>query len=192
VVTFDPHPRLVLFPSESDLKLINTLEEKIGLLKLHGIAHVEVVPFTETFAHQPPEDYVNDLLYEKLKASTIVIGYNHRFGRDRGGDIDLLRQMAPKLGFEVIEIPKQVVDDIAVSSTKIRKAIIGGNIEIANQLLGYNFFIHGDVIKGDQLGQSLGFPTANLSITDEAKIYPGNGVYAVKVYYNKIGKRALK
>lgn len=189
ILTFEPHPKMVLYPDSDDLQLINTLDEKISLLELYEVDHLIIMPFTQSFAQQPPLRYIEDFLVKKLNPKKIVIGYNHRFGREREGDIQLLKSSSEQYGFQVEEIPKQVVDDVSVSSTKIRKAISQGDMKAANQLLGHRFFIMGTVVKGDQVGQSLGFPTANIRIDDPHKILPANGVYAVEVTH---GDKILK
>jgi riboflavin kinase/FMN adenylyltransferase len=161
------------------IRLINTLEERIQLLEKLGIDHLVVVPFTDAFANQSAEDYVANFLVRKFQPHTIIIGYDHRFGKERKGDYLLLEKMAATLGFQLKEIPKHVLDEIAISSTKIREALLEGRIEIADKLLGYEFFFSGIVVDGDKLGRKLGYPTANLKINNEEKIIPGNGIYAV-------------
>lgn len=190
IVTFDPHPRKIVRPSES-LFLINTLEEKIALLSKTGIDHLVIVPFTKEFAEQPADDYIKRFLVENFKPASIVIGYDHHFGRNRSGNYHLLEEKAADFGFEVIEIPKHLVDEVDVSSTKIRNAIFESRVENANKLLGYPFFFTGDVVHGDQLGRELGFPTANIQLTDPDKIHLGHGVYAVKVKVNGLEKKGM-
>jgi len=179
IITFHPHPRKVVSSTILGIRLINTLNEKLGLLEQLGIDHVVVVPFTDAFANQPAEEYVKNFLIEKFHPHTIIIGYDHRFGRERKGDYLLLERMAIELGYDLKEIPKHVVEKISISSTKIREALLEGKMEIANKLLGYEFFFAGTVVDGDKLGRKLGYPTANLKIQDEEKIIPGNGIYAV-------------
>jgi len=179
IITFHPHPRKVVSSTILGIRLINTLEEKIRLLGNLGIDHLVVVPFTDAFANQPAEDYVANFLISKFQPHTIIIGYDHRFGKERKGDYLLLEKMASSLNFQLKEIPKHVLDEIAISSTKIREALLEGKIEIADKLLGYEFFFSGIVVDGDKLGRKLGYPTANLKITNEEKIIPGNGIYAV-------------
>jgi riboflavin kinase/FMN adenylyltransferase len=178
LITFDPHPRKVLEPNKP-LKLINTLDEKIELLRKQGLDHLVIVPFTLQFAAFSAEEYIKDFLLNKFKPHTVIIGYDHRFGHDRRGDYHMMEEFADKLGFELKEIPEHVVDSIIVSSTKIRDAIRLGDIQIANDLLGYEFFFQGTIIEGNKLGRKLGFPTANLQINDRDKLIPGHGVYAV-------------
>ena len=181
ILTFHPHPRLVLYPDEKNLKLINTLEEKIALLDWYGADNLIVAPFTLEFSQLSAESYVKDFLWDKIRPAKVVIGYNHHFGNDRKGDIDLIREMGQQLGFDVEEIEKQMVDHIGVSSTKIRNAMIEGDMETANSLLGHNFSMRGKVVGGDGRGKGLGFPTANLQIDNTNKLIPASGVYAVKI-----------
>lgn len=189
IVTFHPHPRKVVSSTILGIRLINTMDEKIGLLESLGIDHVVVVPFTDAFANQQAEDYVEHFLVNKFQPHTIIIGYDHRFGKERKGDYLLLEKLAPVFNYQLKEIPKHVLDEISISSTKIREALLEGKIEIADKLLGYEFFFSGTVIHGDKLGRKLGYPTANLKITDEEKIIPGNGIYAV---YANVGDVKLK
>lgn len=179
LVTFHPHPRKIVSSAILGLRLINTLDEKIELLQQIGIDHLVIVPFTEVFANQLAEEYVHDFLVEKFHPHTIIIGYDHRFGRDRQGDYKLLEKRAAEYKFRLKEIPRHLLDNISISSTTIREDILHGRIETANQLLGYEFFFSGEVVDGDKLGRELGYPTANLRIADEEKITPGNGIYAV-------------
>jgi riboflavin kinase/FMN adenylyltransferase len=179
IITFHPHPRKVVSSAILGIRLINTLEEKIELLEQLGIDHLVIVPFTDAFANQPAEDYVKNFLVDKFNPHTIIIGYDHRFGRDRSGDYRLLEKKATEFNFKLKEIPKHVLENIAISSTNIREAILHNDITTADKLLGYEFFFTGVVIHGDKLGRKLGYPTANLKISDEEKITPGNGIYAV-------------
>src|SRR5258705_6904696 len=179
IITFHPHPRKVVSSAILGIRLINTLDEKIELLSKTGVDHLVIVPFTDAFANQPAEAYIQNFLIEKFHPNTIIIGYDHRFGRDRQGDYRLLEKMTVAYHYELKEISKQVIDEISISSTNIREAIIHGDIDTANKLLGYEFFFEGEVVHGDKLGRKLGYPTANLKITDEEKIIPGNGIYAV-------------
>ena len=183
IITFHPHPRKVVSSSILGIRLINTLDEKIELLEKAGIDHLAIVPFTEVFANQQAEEYIQNFLIEKFHPHTIIIGYDHRFGRDRLGDYRLLEKMAPIYNYVLKEIPKHVLDEIAISSTNIREAIIHDDIETANKLLGYDFFFEGTVVDGDKLGRKLGYPTANLRIIGDEKIIPGNGIYAVYVEF---------
>lgn len=179
IITFHPHPRKIVSSTILGIRLINTLEEKLELLQHHGIDHVVVVPFTEVFANQPAEDYIEQFLVKRFNPHTIIIGYDHRFGRDRLGDYLLLEKKAVQFGYQLLEIPKHILENISISSTNIREAILHNDTETANKLLGYEFFFSGTVVHGDKLGRQLGYPTANLKVQDEEKIIPGNGIYAV-------------
>lgn len=179
IITFHPHPRKVITSAILGVRLLNTLEEKIEILSGLGIDHLIVVPFTDAFAHQPAEEYVKSFLVNRFKPHTIIIGYDHRFGRERQGDFRLLEQLAPAFGFTLKEIPKHIVNQVAISSTRIREAILHCEMEKANELLGYEFFFEGEVVHGNKLGKQLGFPTANLSVKSDEKIIPGDGIYAV-------------
>ncbi len=181
VVTFHPHPRSIIYPEDDSLKLINTLEETTNILGQYPIDHFIIAPFTKQFSEISAEEYVKTFLVEKFHPKKVAIGYDHHFGNGRNGGIQLLEDLAPSFGYEVEEIPKKVVDDISVSSTKIREAISTGKVEIANSMLGYLFTMKGLVVKGNQIGHSLGFPTANIEIEDSSKIIPSDGVYAIKV-----------
>ena len=181
IITFHPHPRKVVSSAILGIRLINTLDEKIELLAEAGIDHLVIIPFTEAFAEQSAEDYIQNFLIKNFHPHTIITGYDHRFGKDRLGDYRLLEKMAPVYNYILKEIPKHVLDEIAISSTNIREAIIHSDIETANKLLGYDFFFEGIVVDGDKLGRKLGYPTANLKVTDEEKIVLGNGIYAVYV-----------
>jgi riboflavin kinase / FMN adenylyltransferase len=189
VVTFHPHPRKIVQP-EASLQLINTLDERIELLKKQGIDHIVIVPFTKEFSELSAEQYVEDFLLKTFNPQIIIIGYDHHFGKDRKGNYQLLEQYAAPKKFELVEIPKHVLEEIAISSTKIRNAILSSNVETANHLLGYTFFFEGKV-EGDQIGRGLGFPTANLEYTDAEKIHLGHGVYAVEVVINGTFKKGM-
>lgn len=179
IITFHPHPRKVVSSAILGIRLINTLQERIELLEQLGIDHLVVVPFTEVFANQPAEEYIQHFLVERFNPHTIIIGYDHRFGRDRLGDYRLLEKKALQYNYVLKEIPKHILEDIAISSTNIRQAILHNDIDTAEKLLGYEFFFSGVVVHGDKLGRQLGYPTANLKIMDEEKITPANGIYAV-------------
>ncbi|HET9429744.1 MAG TPA: bifunctional riboflavin kinase/FAD synthetase [Chitinophagaceae bacterium] len=184
IITFHPHPRKVVSSTILGIRLINSLDEKLMLLENLGIDHVVVVPFTDAFANQPAEDYISNFLVDKFKPHTIIIGYDHRFGRDRMGDYLLLEKKAVEFHYELKEIPKHILENISISSTNIREAILHNDIETANKLLGYEFFFTGVVVHGDKLGRQLDYPTANLKVQDEEKIIPGNGIYAVYAMVN--------
>lgn len=179
IITFHPHPRKVVSSAILGIRLINTLEEKLRLLQGLGVDHVVVVPFTDAFANQPAEDYVKNFLIDRFRPHTIIIGYDHRFGRDRQGDYHLLEKKSSEYNYVLKEIPKHILANIAISSTNIREAILHNDTATANQLLGYDFFFTGLVVHGDKLGRKLGYPTANLKMMDEEKLIPGNGIYAV-------------
>jgi len=176
IITFNPHPRKIIKPSE-DLQLINTLDEKIELLQ--KIDHLVVVPFTVAFSEQPAEVYIQNFLNNLFHPHTIIIGYDHHFGKERKGNYRLLEEKAAEYNYRLLEIPKHVLDEIAISSTKIRQALWDSHIETANKLLGYDFYFKGVVVEGEKLGRQLGYPTANLKYTDFDKIHLGEGVYAV-------------
>lgn len=179
IITFHPHPRKVVSSAILGIRLLNTLDERIELLRSHGIDHLVVVPFTDVFANQTAQEYISDFLVKRFNPHTIIIGYDHRFGRDRLGDYRLLEKMAPVYNYRLKEIPKHILDDISISSTNIREAILHNDIERANRLLGYSFFFSGMVVHGDKLGRKLGYPTANLKVMEDDKIVPANGIYAV-------------
>jgi riboflavin kinase/FMN adenylyltransferase len=179
IITFHPHPRKVVSSSILGIRLINTLSEKTELLEKLGVDHLIVTPFTEVFAHQEPEDYLKNFLVEKFHPHTIIIGYDHRFGKNRKGNYKLLEAWQGRYNYQLTEIPKHILDHIGISSTKIREAILNGDTTTTNHLLGYNFFFEGAVVHGDKLGRELGYPTANLKVQNEEKIIPGDGIYAV-------------
>jgi riboflavin kinase/FMN adenylyltransferase len=181
ILTFFPHPRMILHPEDENIKLITTINEKAELLEQLGIDHLIITPFSRDFSNQSAEEYIRDVLVKKIGTKTIVIGYDHRFGKDRKGGLEDLLRLAPQYGFEVLEIPEQDINDVAISSTRIRTALLDGQIDIANECLGYPFFITGKVIRGDQLGRQLGYPTANLMLEERYKLIPSDGIYAVKV-----------
>jgi len=180
IITFHPHPRKIISSVPGDVKLLNTLTEKKILLEQAGIDHLVVVPFDHHFANQSADEYITDFLYKYFRPHTIIIGYDHRFGKGRTGDYHLLETYGHQLGFTVKEITEQLLNEIAVSSTRIRKAITENDIATANAALGYPYFFEGLVVEGNQLGRTIGYPTANLHIGSEEKLIPGNGVYAVR------------
>jgi riboflavin kinase/FMN adenylyltransferase len=179
LVTFDPHPRKIV--SSKALQLINTLPEKIELLEQQGIDNLVIVPFTQAFSNQPAKAYVEDFLVSRFHPHTVIIGYDHRFGKDRSGDFHLLEEYARLHAFKLIEIPVHLIDQAAISSTKIREALLGGKLEEACRFLGYDYFFEGLVVQGNKLGRTIGYPTANLQPQIEDKLIPGNGVYAVQI-----------
>mgnify|MGYP005675231327 FL=1 len=179
VLTFFPHPRMVI-QNDANIKLINTIDEKAKQLEQLGVDHLVVKEFTKSFSRLSALEYVRDILVNKLKVKHIIVGYDHHFGRNRTANINELKEFGAFYDFEVTEIEPQEVDDVAVSSTKIRSAILEGNIPIANKFLGYNFMLTGTVIKGKGLGKTLDFPTANIQIEAAYKLIPKHGVYVVK------------
>lgn len=179
VLTFFPHPRMVL-QKESGLQLINTIEERKKLLEQTGIDHLVIHPFTHQFSRLTAIEFVRDILVNKLKAKKIIIGYDHRFGRNRTADINDLKQFGKDFDFEVEEISQQDVEQVAVSSTKIRNALLDGRVERANMYLQHPFTLMGAIVKGRGIGKDLGFPTANLEVAEDYKLIPKNGVYVVK------------
>jgi riboflavin kinase / FMN adenylyltransferase len=181
IVTFYPHPRKIVRGGTAEVRLLNTLEEKIQLLSWQQVGHLVVVPFTEAFSQMTAEQYVKDFLLARFHPHTVIIGYDHRFGKGRLGDYHLLEEFSRSEEFELQEIPVHLLDAVSVSSTRIREAIAGADIESANQLLGYPFFFSGQVMQGRQLGRTIGFPTANLQVGSPDKLIPGDGVYAVEV-----------
>jgi riboflavin kinase/FMN adenylyltransferase len=181
IITFHPHPRKVVSNGKSEIKILNTLQEKIELLDKIGVEHLVVVEFNDDFANQTAEEYVKNFLVKKFKPATIIIGYDHRFGKNRAGDYHLLEDYGMKFNYQVKEIPEHVLNEIIISSTRIREALQRSDVDTANKFLGYEYFFAGQVVEGNRLGRSIGYPTANLSIAEEDKLVPGNGVYAVKV-----------
>ncbi len=184
LLTYWPHPRLLLYPDQ-ELFLLTSLEEKAELLSINHVDHLIVIPFTREFANLDSEDFIKKILVDKIGTRKLVIGYDHKFGKNRSGSFEELKKNGPIYGFEVEEIPKQMIEHNAVSSTKIRKALMEGSIEIADEYLGRPYSIHGKVIKGDQIGRTLDFPTANIDVIFKHKLIPAEGIYAVRV---KIGK----
>ena len=176
--TFFPHPRMVLFPNDNDLKLLTTQKEKIALLEQAGVDHLLIIPFSRTFSRMKALEYVRDVLVGAMNVHAVVVGYDHRFGRNREGDLRLLQQLGEAYDFMVEEIPPEEIDHVKVSSTKIREALAAGHVPQANELLGYRYAMQGVVVRGDQRGRELGFPTANMALVDHFKLVPANGVYA--------------
>lgn len=182
LITFHPHPRTVIYPKNNDLSLLNTLEEKLELCKIHGIDNVVIVPFTIEFGQQTAQEYVENFLIQSFTPKYIVIGYDHKFGINRSGNIDLLKQYEEKNFFKLIEIKKHELEDIAVSSSKIRKALSISDIETATNYLGAPYKLSGTIVHGDRIGHTIGFPTANILLSDPIKLIPNDGVYAVICY----------
>ena len=185
LITFDPHPRQIVFPGD-DFQLLSTIEEKIILLEKLEVDHLVIVPFTVTFAQLSADEYIEMFLVKLFKPRYIVIGYDHRFGLSRQGDIHFLKWHGAKFGYEVIDIEKQEIEEIAISSTKIRRALLQGDIKQANLLAQDHYILSGEVVHGDKMGKKLGFPTANLQISDKHKLIPSDGIYAVWVHIDKV------
>lgn len=181
LITYWPHPRLVLNPSDNSLLLLSTFPEKANLLEHYGVDHLVKIPFTPDFAKMSPEEYIRIILNERIGASKMIIGYDHRFGKDRSGGLDELKAFALKYDYEVEEIPRQDIEEIGISSTKIRKALEIGDISTANAYLGRSYSVSGKVVHGEKLGRSLGYPTANIKVKENYKLIPADGIYAVKV-----------
>jgi riboflavin kinase/FMN adenylyltransferase len=180
VLTFWPHPRLFLFPDDNNLKLLQTLDEKLEMFALCQVDNVVVLPFTKELSNVMPEDYIKEFLVNRLNVKLAIVGYDHRFGRNREGDISVLRQYAGQLAYEVEEIAAEDIDEITISSTKIRNALLEGDADTARKYLGRPYSFKGKVVEGMKLGRKLGYPTANLLIEDNFKLIPAIGVYAVK------------
>ena len=184
VLTFFPHPRMVLH-GQSEVKLLNTIDEKIDLLEKIGIQNLIIHPFDETFSKLSAEEFVKTVLVDRFQIQKIIIGHDHRFGRNRTADINDLIAFGQQHDFEVEQISAQEIDDVSISSTKIRNALMEGNMALANDYLGYDYFLTGTVAKGKQLGRTIGFPTANLEIEENYKLIPRNGAYVVKSTINQ-------
>ena len=180
LITFWPHPRLVLYPNEHKLRLLSTFEEKTKLLRQFGIDHLITIPFTQEFSQMSSEQFIKKVLIESIHTKKLVIGYDHRFGKNREGSFEYLKANSANFGFELEEISRQDVEEIAVSSTKVRKALESGDVRTAESCLGRPYELNGLVIKGQQIGRSIGFPTANIHIPNDYKLIPKDGVYAVE------------
>jgi riboflavin kinase/FMN adenylyltransferase len=185
LITYWPHPRLVLYPDDTELRLLNTFEEKADLLREQGIDHLLRIPFTKEFSQLTSEQFIQKVLIQTINTKKLVIGYDHRFGNNREGRFDQLKANSVNYGFEVEEIPKQEVDHVGVSSTKIRTSLLQGEVDQANDLLGSEYSMVGRVVKGEKIGRIIGFPTANLEIEMRHKLIPADGAYAVKVVSNR-------
>jgi len=182
LLTFHPHPRLVLFPDNTDLKLLNSQNEKLELLEKAGLDHVIIHPFTREFSRTSSLEYVRDILVNKIDVHKLVIGYDHHFGRNREGSFETLNEYAHVYNFLVEEIPAEELNHVNISSTKIRNALLAGDVETANSFLNHPYGIRGTVIAGQKIGRKLGFPTANIQADDHHKLIPKDGAYAVKVF----------
>lgn len=184
ILTFFPHPRMVLYPDDNDLRLLNTITERTEMLEKSGIDHLIIHPFSKEFSRLSSTEFVRDILVNQLNVSKLIIGYDHHFGRNREGSFNHLKELAPVYDFTVEEIAAQEIQQVNISSTKIRNSLINGEINAANQFLGYYYFLTGTVVEGNKMGRTMGFPTANLKIKEWYKLIPARGVYAVKIQIN--------
>lgn len=191
LLTYWPHPRLILQPQDKSLRLLSSLSEKVKLLEEMGVDHLIILPFTEELSQMSSEDFIRSILVEKIHTKTLVIGYDHKFGKNREGSFEYLQSHSHLFGFAIEEISRQDVDDLGVSSTKIRTALAQGDISTANKYLGRPYDLSGQVVKGKQIGRSLGFPTANIQIADDYKLLPRDGAYAVHAEVNSIQYKAI-
>jgi riboflavin kinase / FMN adenylyltransferase len=191
LLTYWPHPRLILQPDDKSLRLLTTLSEKVKLLEEMGVDHLIILPFTNELSQMSSEDFIRDILVDKIQTKTLVIGYDHKFGKNREGSFEYLQSHSHLFGFAIEEISRQDVDDLGVSSTKIRTALAQGDISTANKYLGRPYDLSGQVVKGQQIGRSLGFPTANIQIAEDYKLLPRDGAYAVHAEVNSIQYKAI-
>jgi riboflavin kinase/FMN adenylyltransferase len=185
ILTFFPHPRLIIDPENQDLKMINTIEEKAEILAGLGVDHLIITPFTRDFSNLSPAEYIKNILVDTIGIKQLIVGYDHRFGKDRSGGMTDLVAFSGPYQYEIEEIKEQDINDVAVSSTKIRKFLLEGQVGLAAKYLGYNFSLYGPVIKGDKIGRTIGFPTANIFIEQPYKLIPSDGIYAVTVEMEK-------
>ena len=191
LLTYWPHPRLILQPEDNSLRLLTTLTEKVKLLEELGVDHLIILPFTKELSQMSSEEFIREILVEKVQTKTLVIGYDHKFGKNREGSFEYLKSHSHLFGFDMEEISRQDVDDLAVSSTKIRTALAQGDISTASKYLGRPYFLSGQVVKGQQIGRSIGFPTANIQVVDKYKLLPRDGAYAVYVEVGAIRYKAI-
>ena len=191
ILTYWPHPRLVLQPNNKSLRLLSTFSEKISQLKEMGIDHLIILPFTEEFSQMSSEEFIGKILIDKIQTKTLVIGYDHKFGKNREGSFEYLQAHSNLFGFEIEEISRQDVDELGVSSTKIRNALTQGAIKTATKYLGRPYEISGLIVLGQQIGRSIGFPTANIQVEDQYKLLPRDGAYAVHVQVKGIRYKAM-
>ena len=191
LLTYWPHPRLILQPEDKSLRLLTTLSEKVKLLEEMGVDHLIILPFTKELSQMSSEEFIRDILVDKIQTKTLVIGYDHKFGKNREGSFEYLQSHSHLFGFAIEEISRQDVDDLGVSSTKIRTALTQGDIATANKYLGRPYDLSGQVVKGQQIGRSLGFPTANIQIAEDYKLLPRDGAYAVHAEVNSIRYKAI-
>ncbi len=181
IITFWPHPRIVLFPHQTDLKLLTTLDEKIELLKKYGVDNLLIIEFTKDFSNWTSDEFIKKVLIKNLNTRKLILGYDHKFGKNREGSFEYLKENSSHYGFELEEIPSLDIDSITISSSKIRKALQEGAVEVANEYLGFEYKLSGIVKRGDQIGRQIGYPTANIRIQHAHKLVPASGIYAVKV-----------
>ncbi len=189
LLTYWPHPRLILQPEDKSLRLLTTLTEKVKLLEELGVDHLIILPFTKELSQMSSEEFIREILVNKIQTKTLVIGYDHKFGKNREGSFEYLQSHSHLFGFDMEEIPRQDVDDLAVSSTKIRTALAQGDISTATKYLSRPYMLTGKVVKGQQIGRSIGFPTANIQVEDDYKLLPRDGAYAV---YTEVGNIRYK
>ncbi len=185
LLTFYPHPRLVLYPDDNELKLLSTIEEKVDLVSALGIDYLIIMPFTQELSRLRADEFVRDILVEKLHITKLIIGYDHRFGRNREGGMQEMIHFADTYSFDLEEIPAQDISESIVSSTKIRQALLDGQVHRAREYLGTAYVLRGKVEEGMQRGTTIGYPTANIRVNSSYKLIPKNGVYAVWVYINE-------
>ena len=191
LLTYWPHPRMILQPEEDSLRLLTTLTEKVNLLEELGVDHLIILPFTKELSQMSSEEFIREILVEKIHTKTLVIGYDHKFGKNREGSFEYLKSHSHLFGFDIEEISRQDVDDLAVSSTKIRTALAFGDIATASKYLGRPYVLSGQVVQGRQIGRSIGFPTANIDVADKYKLLPRDGAYAVYAEVGKIQYKAI-
>nr|WP_068892945.1 bifunctional riboflavin kinase/FAD synthetase [Pedobacter panaciterrae] len=184
ILTFFPHPRLIIDPENQDLKMINTINEKAKILDSLGVDHLIITPFTRDFSNLTPAEYIKNILVDTIGIKNLIVGYDHRFGKDRKGGLQDLEAFSKNFNYKIEQIPEQDINDVAVSSTKIRTALLDGDVALAAEYLGYNFSLYGKVIKGDKIGRTIGFPTANIFVEETYKLIPSDGIYAVTVEMN--------
>jgi riboflavin kinase/FMN adenylyltransferase len=191
VITLWPHPRIVLQPENNELRLLTTLDEKIEIIRSHGMDHLIIIPFSKEFSLTTYEEFIRYYLVERIKARHVVVGYNHHFGRDRQGTFESLLQSSAKYGFSAERMSPVLINNSDVSSSAIRRNIAIGNMVFSNEALGYRYFIRGEVISGSRMGRKIGFPTANIAVNDPRKLIPRNGVYAVDVQVEGKGWKGM-
>lgn len=190
LITYHPHPRLVIQP-DSNIELLTSIEERIQLLDKYGLDNLLILPFTKEFSRLTSTEFIRDIIVNSIGTHKLVIGYDHQFGRNREGSFEHLKEYAPLYGFEIEEIEAKDIDNVNVSSTKIRKALHEGEIEKANLYLGHHYSLSGTVVEGNQIGRDIGFPTANIHIEEKHKLIPLKGVYAVSVEYDGLIKKGM-